>query len=113
VIILDTVNRSLNLVLGGAGVVPFIVSWVDGSTTTHVPAAAQGVTAGAVEVPVVPAPAAGFWRQIKMFLLQNSTGGAISVTIRYSDGATDRDFLFALTAGQNLQYSDGEGFRII
>lgn len=113
-LIFDATNRSLKLLLGGAGVLPWMSSWQQSSSgTPYVPATATGVTAGATPVTVVAAPAASFYRQLKHLLVANTSGGAVSLTVRYSDGASDRDIAtFALDNGDVLQYADGEGFRV-
>lgn len=112
-LILDTTSRSLQILLGGAGAMPFVTSWVDITITAHTPGTNHGVTNGATPVDLAAAPAASTYRQIKQIVVRNSTGGAATTTFRYKDGATNRDFAsFALDAGDVVQYNDGEGFRV-
>jgi hypothetical protein len=112
-ILLNAVNRRLQVLLGGAGVIPFLACYVDVTTATatlSAEAANPGQTNGATPVDLVPVPGAGVVRQVKYVSIRNSTGATVVVTVRYDDNGTSRDFVWNLAAGSILQYTDGHGW---
>ena len=116
-LLFDTTTRRLRCFLGGAGAIPFIATWavLDAVTQALLSEAANpSVTNGATVVDVVGVPTTGTLRKVQLLQWRNSTGGAVTLTVRYDDNGTSRDFLsVALDAGDQLQYTDGEGWRVL
>lgn len=116
-IILDTVNRTLEVVLGGAvaaNELPIVVCYVDVTAAAYTPATEHTVTNGAVTVTIAAAPAAATQRQIKFISIYNADTGAVTLTLKYDDAATERKIhVVTLSVGDLLMYSDGEGFRVM
>ena len=114
-ILLDTTTRRLRILLGAAGAIRWITSYVEITTATQSltsEAANTGVTNGTTPVDLVGVPGAGVTRQVKLFWVQNTTGAGASLTIRYDDNGIANDTTFAMDASDLLQYTDGEGFRL-
>lgn len=118
-IILDTVNRSLQVALAGsvaANQCPVVASWVALTTTasTFVSTAADTVTNNSTAVTIVPAPAANAQQQVKFLSLFNADTAAVTASVIYLDTATSRILVkVTLAVGSTLVYTDGEGFRVI
>lgn len=117
-LILDTTTRSLKFDLGGVvttNELPFVASYVDvAAPDTYEPAAAHGISAGAADIEILPAPSATRKRQLKFLSIYNRDTVAAVVRVFLLDGATERDIVkITLPAGSTLIYTDGEGFRVI
>lgn len=116
-IILDTVNRTLEAVLGGAvaaNELPIVVCYVDVTAAAYTPATAHTTTNGAVTVTIAAAPAGATQRQIKFISIRNQDTAAVTLTLKYDDAATERQiYSVNLDVGDTLIYSDGEGFRVL
>lgn len=115
-IILDTITRRLQVLLGAAGALPFVSSWtlITGSTQrVTAQATTTGATNGTTPVDLVAVPGIGSIKQIIAVTIRNDSGAAADVTVRYDDNGTARDIVgFALDDGDVLQYTDGEGWRV-
>lgn len=116
--ILDTVSRSLTVVLGGAAnsVQPqFVVSYVDvAAPDFYSPGAEHGVTNDTTPVELLSAPAAGIVRQLKFASIFNADDMAVEVIVGYLDNVTTRIACsITLAVGSTLMYTDGEGFRVL
>jgi hypothetical protein len=115
-IILDSTLRKLQLKLSGATTtneLPFVVSYVDITSTTFIAGSSNGLSSGASSVDVLSAPGAATQRQVKFLSVQNNDTASATVTVIYNDNGTQRTIWKGLLAvGDNLQYTDGEGFRI-
>jgi hypothetical protein len=112
-IILDTVNRKLQVILSGAittSQLPWTAHYVDVTVATGALSAvssANGTTNSAVAVDMVAVPGVGVSRQIKALMITNEDTAAAVVTIRYNDGGTTRTlFKATLAVGDNLVYGD-------
>lgn len=116
-IILDSTTRSLEVVLGGAittNQLPIVASFVDNTTTTYTPGSSNTATNSTTPVTAVAAPAASTQRQVKLLTIINTDTAAATVTVQYNDNSTLRVlFKVALAMGDNLVYTDGEGFRVV
>lgn len=116
-IILDATIRSLEVVLGGAittNQLPIVASYVDNTTTTYTPGSSNTATNSTTPVTAVAAPAASTQRQVKLLTIANMDTAAATVTVQYNDNSTLRVlFQVALAVGDNLVYTDGEGFRVV
>lgn len=116
-IILDATNRSLEVVLAvavAANQLPVVASYVDVTTTTYTPGTTTTATNNTTGVTIVAAPGAGTQRQVKFISIHNAdTAGAV-VTVRFNDNTTLRTLCKVnLPAGDTLQYTDGEGWRVL
>lgn len=115
-IILDTTTRKLQIKLAGAvttNELQWTTSYVDITATTFTAGSNNGVTAGATPTDCVASPATSTQRQVKFITVQNADTVTATVTIIYNDNGTARTlWKGTLAVGDNLQYADGEGFRI-
>lgn len=116
-IILDATTRSLEVILAGAittNQLPIVASYVDVTTSAYTPGSSNTVTNNGTAVTAVAAPSASTQRQVKLLTVQNADTVSATVTVRYNDNATTRVLIkVVLTTGDNLVYTDGEGFRIL
>lgn len=116
-ITLDATTKKLQLLLSGAAATnpcPYVITYVDVTTTTYTPGETDGVTNGTTPVDALPAPAASTQRQIKFMSVQNADTADITLKVRYNNNATTRDFFVAtIPVGGQLVYTDGEGFTTI
>lgn len=116
-IILDTVNKSLEVLLSGAvttNQLPVVGAFVDITAAAYTPGAADTQTNGATPVTAVAAPAASTQRQVKFLSVRNSDTAEATVTVSLNNNATLRVLVsVTLPVGASLIYTDGEGFRVI
>ncbi len=116
-IILDATTKSLEMILAGSvttNQLPFVATYVDVTTTAFTPGSSDGASNNTSTVTLVAAPSASTQRQIKFLSIQNADTVSATVTVRYNDNATTRIITKTiLTAGDTLQYNDGEGFRVL
>lgn len=116
-ILLDTVNKSLEVLLAGAVTtteLDFVVAYADHSPSAFVPASSDGVTNGAVAVTMIAAPAASTQRQVKFVSIYNGDTVAATVTVQVNNNATLRVVVkIVLAVGSTLVYVDGRGFYVI
>jgi len=116
-IVLDATNKSLEIVLAGAvttNQLPFVATYVDVTTTTYTPGENDGTSNNTTAVTIVSAPAASTQRQLKFLSVHNADTAAATVTIRYNNNSTTRIILrAALAVGDQIIYSDGEGFSVL
>lgn len=116
-IILDAINRSLEIKLAGAistNNLPVVVSYVDVTTLTYGPLSTPTVTNGVAAVTIAAAPAASTQRQIKYISVTNTDTATATVIIQYNDNGTIRQII-KVTLGllDTLFYTDGEGWRVM
>ena len=116
-LILDTTTRSLEIVLAGAittSQLPVVANFVDITTTTFAPTASNTASNSMTAVTIVSAPAASTQRQVKFLSVFNADTAAATVTIRLNDNATTRILCkIVLQVGDQLFYTDGEGWRLL
>jgi len=113
-LILDATNKSLQIKLSGAGVIPFTTHYADITTTAFTPASADGYTSGGTPVAIVAAPAGSTQRQVKAITVLNTTAGTLSVYIELVDNtAIYRMVGPAIAAGEMLQYIDTNGWNVM
>jgi hypothetical protein len=96
-ILLDTVNKSLEVVLGGAittNQLPWSASYTDIDTAAtfalSAAAASNGATTSGTAVTMVAAPAASHTRRITFLSVHNADTVAATITVRLNDSATTR-----------------------
>lgn len=115
--ILDTVSKSLEVLLAGAPATAqpiWTVAWADHTPTSLTPGSADGLTNGATAVTAVSAPASGVQRQIKFFSVFNNDTAAVVVTVRINNNGTFRTIVkITLAVGDTLEYDPANGWKVI
>jgi hypothetical protein len=119
-LLLDTTNKSLEIVLAGAVAtteLPYVVGYVDISQIDFAMTALReqdGTTRGTTAVAIVPAPAATpapTSRQLKFLSIYNADTAVATLTIRVKNTATTRIvWKGTLQVGDNLLYLDDTFF---
>ena len=109
---LDTTNKSLEVVLGGAATtnqLDFITSYADYNGTLFTPGANDGTTNDTTAVTIVSAPAASTYRTVKFISVYNNDTAAADVTIQLNNNSTTRVILtVTLSAGEQLVHENGQ-----
>lgn len=112
-LLLDTTQKSLQLILAGAvttNQLPFVVGYVDiDQTTMEMTALAEtdGTSNDGTAVAMLPAPAAGKSRQLKFLSVHQADTVAAVVTIRLNNNGTFRTaWKGTLAVGDNWLYTD-------
>ena len=107
------------LLVTGAGVnsIEVDASWVDitpGSPPTVTPDSLESTITTATSTVIVPAPAVGTQRNVKLVNIRNTSANPCTVTVRVDDGANPQSiWSITLLAGYVLQYNtDGNGWRV-
>jgi len=113
-ILLTTVNDTLELVTSGTSAVDYFVSWVDITTTAFTPGSTQGAITTATTTSIVAAPAASTQRQIKMITIANKGIANQTIAIQKDVSATNYEILpnVILGADESLHYVEKDGFSI-
>ena len=117
-ITLNTVNRSLEYLLGGAvtaNQLPFVVNYVN---TTREGQEHQnsnnGISNNGTAVTVLSAPQAGDKRSIQSFSVYNADSASATVTVRLNDNATMRNIVVVtLATGDTLIYTSASGWFVL
>lgn len=110
-IILDTVNKSLEVKLAGAvstSQLTFMISYVDLDATFTLSTASEddGVTNNGTAVTLMAAPASTHTRQVKFLTVYNADSAAATVTIQINNTGTARILTKpTLQPGETLQYA--------
>jgi len=116
-IILDSTVRSLEIDLTSTvttNQLPFMVAWVDHTTSAYTPGSTLGQTNNTTAVTITAAPGASTQRSIKYINVKNNDTVAAEVTIQYNDNATLRELVeITLQSEDTLQYVDTEGWSVI
>jgi hypothetical protein len=116
-LILDNVNRKIEIVLAGAittNQLPFTASYVDITPTSFTPATNDGATNSTTVVIMAAAPASSTQRQLKFVNIYNADTVAATVTVQLNDNGTIRILVkTALSPGQTLQFMDSAGWLVI
>ena len=115
-IILDATTKSVRVTTSAATNVDYHASYVDVTTTTFTPTEADGQITTATTTTVVSAPASSTQRQVKVLTVTNtSTTTANTVTALLTVSGTDRRLFptVTLSAGESLQYEDGQGWYLL
>lgn len=116
-IILTETTDNLQLVLGGAittNQLPVMVCWRDITITGFTPGRTLTTSNSTTDVNIGPAPAASTQRVIDFISVYNRDTVNATVTIKLDANGTE--FILVITAlspGERLEYSEGEGFRVI
>ena len=113
-IILDATTQTLEVTTSAAVSVNYVISYADITSTTFVPASSQGNITTATTTTVVTAPAASTQRQVKLASFYNNGSSAQTVTVKKDVSATEYIIISAvISAGESLQYTDGNGWEVI
>ena len=115
-IILDSNNKSLQIVLGSAvttNQLHFSASFADTISASAASGASGGLTNNTTPVTLVAAPACSTQRKVKSFSVQNADTACAKLSIIYNDNGNLRNiFVITLNAGDNLVYEDSKGFAV-
>jgi len=113
-LILTETTDNLQIVLGGtvlANQAQCVSSWRDITTSAFTPGRTIVNTNNAVDVNLVPAPAASTQRVIDTISIYNKDTGAIGVTIKLDANGTEYILLsWTLQPAERIEYSDKLGF---
>ena len=117
-IVLNTANRSLQYLLGGAvaaNQLPFVVQYVnvtrEGVTHNN---SANGISNSGTAVTVLGAPSAGEKRVIQSFSVYNADTASATVTVRLNDNGTLRNIVVVtLSASDHLIYTNAAGWFVL
>jgi len=114
---LDTVNRSLTLVLGGAQVtapLQIVVSYSDQTSSTYLGSTQLANSNGTTPVTICSAPVASVIRDIDMVTVLNTDSATQTVTIQLLDTATTYKIItVTLLVGDKLTYTHGSAWQVV
>ena len=114
---LDTVNRSLQLYLGGATTtnpLQIVVCYSDQTSTSYLGATQLSNSNGTTAVTICSAPAVSTTRDIDMLSVLNTDTVAANVTIQVMDTSTPYQLIYVqLSAQDKLTYTHGSGWQIV
>jgi hypothetical protein len=114
VLILPTTNDVVRVVTGQAVTVDVHASYVDSAVSGITPGRTNTAISTATTTTVVPAPASGAVRNVKLLTVRNKGASSVDVTVQAYDGATAYElFKWTLAAGDTLQYTDEGGFIVV
>jgi len=115
--LLNTVNKSIVIKLGGAVVsneLPVVTFWADHTTTTLTPGSTDTLTNGAAAVTIVAAPAVSTQRQVKTISVYNADTISATVTICFRNVGTDSNvFKATIAPGECIYYIEGYGWKVL
>lgn len=115
--ILDTTSKSLIVDLDASKTttdMPFVVSYVDITSTTNVAGSYDLMTNGTTVTTLLAAPAASTQRQVLSISISNADSAAKGVAVGLLNGATTRPLVGAtLQVNDTLQYTDTRGWSVI
>ena len=117
-IVLNTANRSLQYLLGGAvtaNQLPFVVEYVnvtrEGASHSN---SANGTSNSGTAVTILGAPAAGEKRVVQSLSIFNADTASATVTVRLNDNATMRNIVVVtLATGDHLIYTNAAGWFVL
>ena len=116
-LILDTINRKIEIVLAGAittNQLPFTASYVDITPTTFTGDTNDGTSNSTTPVTMVAAPASSTQRQLKFVNIYNADTVAANVTVRLNDNGTTYVLVKeTLQPGYTLQFIDSAGWSVL
>ena len=114
---LDTVNRSLTLVLGGAQVtapLQIVVSYSDQTSATYLGSTQLANSNGTTAVTICSAPIGSVIRDIDMVTVLNTDTASQVVTIQLLDTATNYKIIsVTLLVGDKLTYTHGSAWQVV
>jgi hypothetical protein len=114
---LDTVNRSLTLVLGGAQItapLQIVVSYSDQTSSTYLGSTQLANSNGTTAVTICSAPVGSVIRDIDMVTVLNTDSASQTVTIQLLDTATTYKIItVTLLVGDKLTYTHGSAWQVV
>jgi hypothetical protein len=115
VIQLPSTSDLVQVVTGGAQVVNVHASWFDSIGTTPSPGRKNTVISSATTTIVVPAPAAGYARDLKTLLIRNTdVSNPVAVTVQHTDGTTLVTLIkLSLPAQNTLTWTDKATWSLV
>jgi len=107
---LDATTKSVELTTGAAVSTDYLVSYVDGTTTTFVPGTNQGNVATATTTTILAAPAASTQRAVSLIVVANRGTAVQTAQVKLDVSATEYALtpVMSLGAGETLRL-DNEG----
>jgi hypothetical protein len=114
-ILLTSVTDKLRLTTSAAVTTDVHASWIDNAAGTITPGRTNSAITTATTTDIVGVPGGSTQRNIKTLHIRNKHATlSQQVTIIHTDGTTAVELhSCTLTAGQALQYVDGQGFEIV
>lgn len=113
---LDSINKSLEVVLGSVAItnaMHIAVDYVDLTTTATQAGSSDTQSNGIAVVTILAAPAADTSRKVNGLTIHNADTAAASVTVRLNSNSTLRPIIIAtLQAGDTLGYTDTRGWYV-
>lgn len=113
-ILLKAITETLEVLTTAAVSIDVSIAWVDVTTSAFSPSTTETNINTATTTTVLAAPAASTQRQVKLITVRNrSTTTAQTVTFKKDISATEYYITpdITLSAGDMLQYTDGEGWK--
>jgi hypothetical protein len=92
-LILDSTTKTIKVNMSAAAATTnpdFTVSYADNNSSNFVEGAADGALTGTSDATVVTAPASGYRRIIKGIFIENKDTAAVTITVKYDNGGTQR-----------------------
>lgn len=114
-ILADTGDTVEVVTASGVSTINVYAAWADITTTALTPGLTNSLITTATTTTVVAAPGASTQRQVKMLTVYNShASSSNAISVQVYDG-TNRAVLvkYTLLAGETLQWSEDENFRVI
>jgi len=105
-ILLTSVNDTLEVITSSTANITYYVSYVDITTTTFTPGASQGTISSATTTPILSAPGSSTQRQVKYVSIVNTHATASNnITVLKDISATEYRITgtYTLAAGERLQ----------
>ena len=115
-IILDTTAKLIEVTTSAATNVDFHASYVDITTSAFTPIEADGQITTATTTAIVASPGASTQRQVKAISITNTSTTTANTVSVFLDNGTSARLIFpntTLSAGESLQYSDGQGWYVV
>ena len=105
---LDATTKSVELTTGAAVSTDYVVSYVDGTTTTYVPGTNQGNVATATTTTILAAPAASTQRAVTRVVVTNRGTATQTAQVKLDVSATEYALtpVLSLNAGESLQVNN-------
>jgi hypothetical protein len=115
--ILDSVTKSLELLLGAAATanaMPVVVDYVDMTTTTTLSGSSDTQSNGTTVVTILAAPAASTQRKVNSISVYNADTVSSTVTIRLNNNTTLRNLIsVTLQVGDTIGFTDVNGWYLL
>lgn len=115
--LLDTINRSLLVVLDGVvttNELPITVHFGQGEATELIPFLQLSVTDGTTDVVILSIPQAKERKIVEFLSIHNADTAAATITLKYDDSSVQTVIIkVTLATGDTLIYERGNGFKTL